>query len=468
MQTRAMGGLLAACALFICARTPGEEPPRVGFEENFDTADGWKVSDGAPLKALAAKDGVVRFETVCGALNAKMKRPDWPEWPEKPFESNTTVKKTYGKQIDLGKYHYLLVKLDERGTAVTLAVCGSWTPICYTTGLRAFDLRNRGIDDKRDLALSIQFLNTSGAASFDFVRLVSELTEDEKKVLMPAPAEYFAEKRAAHPYHKLEALNARAGRTRLKEAEGQLTVYTDTLSNGTVWKLTNQPGDQAFMSNDKALGWTNDGRYFRTVGGVDGRNVFDHAAGAWRKTAGGDAGKPLPEYNGSWESSTKPGVVYGYRTQWKRPQCDFLFFRFDQATGEETELARITTDGKWDVRELSRAEKSDRAVLGLRGTPNVWIVDPDAAEPAARAKAIVLKTRLKGVGFAKDDTTLQWHNCYTYEHWEMNIETGETHLGYYTGGGHAGGGFGKTLRHYEGLTTMQPAGLTDWKAGDAV
>ena len=86
-----------------------EELPRVGFEENFDTADGWQVANGPALKSITVKDCTVRFETVCGALNARMKRDDWPEWPKKPFASWTSIKKEYGTEVDLDTYRYLVV-----------------------------------------------------------------------------------------------------------------------------------------------------------------------------------------------------------------------------------------------------------------------------------------------------------------------------------------------------------------------
>ncbi|MCZ7649590.1 MAG: hypothetical protein M5U26_30740 [Planctomycetota bacterium] len=442
---------------------------RVGFEEPFDSAEGWAVAYGAPLKQMKAEGGTVRFETVCGALGSamKMKRADWPEWPEKPFESNTGIKKNYGRKIDLDTYRYVAVKLDERGTMVKLAVCGRWIPVCYTTGLHVFDLKNSPYGETRDLVLTLEFLNTSGACTFDSIRFLSELNEEERAALLPPPVAYPKWNRTAKPYHGLEALNARAGRSRLPEAEGQLAAYRDTLSGGLVWRLTCQPGDQAFSAGDTKLGWTREGRYFRTAGGLDGRKVFDHFAGRWQPTAGGAETKALPDYHGQWPSRKFENVTYGYRVQWRKPEADFVFYRFDAATGEEREWGKLACDGKWDVRELAPAEHGERAVVGLRGTPNVWLLDPEA-EPEKRITPIRLKTRLKGVRFAKDDTTLQWHNCYTYESWELDLKTNETRLGYEMSGSHAGGGGGRSLRHYEGLTTVQPAGLTDWKAGDLV
>ncbi|HUV40142.1 MAG TPA: hypothetical protein VMY39_11030, partial [Planctomycetota bacterium] len=449
------------------------ELPRVGFEENFDTAEGWFLDGGAPIRAMDAQDGTVTFVTHRGALSATMKRPDWPEWPLAPHESNTLMHKRYEKTVDLGVYRYLVVKLDERGTAVKLFVCGRPTPVCYTTGLRVLDLRNVGLDGKQRMDLGIEFLNSSGVGTFDFVRLVRELTDEEKKALMPPPLEYASEELIVHPYHRLEALNARAGRDRRPDAEGQLVCYEDTASRGRVWKLTDQPGDQAFRSGDSTAGWSGDGRYFNVTGGKDGKNVWEPAAGLWRETMGGGklSDKPMPQYAARWESTLHPTVVYGYRTQWHKPEVDFIFYRYDLATGVETEFARFTTEGKWDVRELAQAEKGDKVVLGLRGTFRVWIIDPEAKPPAEIVTPITLPTRLKGIHFAKDDTTLIWFNCYTYEQLQMDLATPQAGqarkvtLGYYTSGGHAGGGGGRTLRHYAGMTTVQPAGLTDWKAG---
>lgn len=461
--------MVLAVLSFLHAAAPAQEGDRTGFEETFDTAEGWTRKYGAALESATAKGGAVRFKTVCGALNPRMKRADWPEWPKKPFASYAGIEKVYARRVDLDKYPYLVVKLDERGTMVKLAVCGRWTPVCYTTGLHVFDLRNSPFDGKRDMRLTIEFLNTSGVGTFDFIRLVSRLTPEEQKALMPPPLDYFRERRRAHAYHKLDALNARAGRPRLARGQGQLACYRDTISGALVWKLTDQPGDQAIRSGDGALGWSADGRFFHVSGGRGDKNVWDHGAARWRRTAlaGGDAGVSMPRYHGSWPSRDHPGVTYGYRTRWRRPKCDFLIYKFDRAAGVETQIAAIETPGKWDVRELARAAKGDRAIIGLRGTPLIWIVDPNEPE-ARRVTPITLKTRLKGVHFAKDDEFVQWHNCYTYQHWEMSLATRKPKLGYYTGGGHAGGGYGRTLRHYTGITTVNPAGMTDWKAGDKV
>jgi len=416
---------------FAATGTRGAEGNRIGFEESFDSTRGWKVGWGAPLKSMAAKDGRVRFETVRGALNHRMKRADWPEWPAKPHKSTTGVTKEYRGRIDFDKYRYIVVKLDERGTKVKLSVAGRWVPVCYTTGLRAMDLRNAGLTGKRDMKLSIELLNSSGVGTFDFIRLVSVLTPEERKVLMGDPVEY--------------------------RTEG-------TVSGARVWKLTAQPGDQSLGG-----AWSDDGRFFSIGGGRDGRRVYDFAEAKWRETRlAGGAEKAMPVYHGSWPSRDHPGVTYGYRTSWHRPKCDFVLYRFDAATGKETEFARFTTDGKWDTRELARASKGDVAAVGLRGTPDVWIIDPEAKDAAARVKYVKLDARLKGLGFIKDDTHLVWFNCYTYEQRQMDLATGKVSLGYYTSGGHAGSGGGRTLRHYAGMTVVQPSGLTDWKAGDLV
>ncbi|MEX0745275.1 MAG: hypothetical protein WD118_06700 [Phycisphaeraceae bacterium] len=464
-------GLAMIVSTNLIAPAAGNEPAaRVGFVESFDSIEGWEVTRGAPLDALVADDGVVRFETVRGALEQTIRNPpDWPDWPDEPFASNTTVSKSYDVEVDLDVYRYLVVDLKQRGTAVTLHVSGRSTPVCYTSGLRALDLRHVGLRGRQQMRLAVSLLNSSGVAAFDEVRLVRELNEQERAALMRPPLARFAERRTAHPYHRLEALNARAGRSLRPDAQGQLVVYRDTLSNGEVWQLTDQDGDQSFRSGSvtRRGGWSSDGRLFHVAGGRHDRNVWDAADRIWRATLGGGGQHDVPRYHAMWESRVDDQIVYGYRVSWDRPEYQFNLFRFNRATGEEERFAQFRGDETWDTRELARGQ-GDRVAIALRGTHQVWIVNPHAADGEPVVRHVELPTRLKSLGFAEDDTKLYWFNCYTYEQRVMDLASGETTLGYYTAGGHAGGGDGWTLRHYQGLTTIQPAHLFDWEAGDQV
>lgn len=487
--------ILSNSFLFAPDQSPLPPAPRIGFEETFAAADGWNVTNGAPLKSIDLKKlpaapapqlpaGTpvpnILFTTVCGALNKDMRRDDWPEWPKQPFDSHTSIQKKYDAKVNLDVYRYLVIDMPIRGCNVVLAVNGVALPIAYTTGLRVYDLNIRehaSLKGFQKITLAMEFLNTSGSVGFNSLRLVASLTPEERKVLMPVPVEYKKETLVAHPYHRLEALNRRAGRARHAEYEGQLCVYRDTLSGATVWKLTDQPGDQHFRASDSTLGWSADGRFFQVNGGKNGKNVFDFQTGQWLKTAlVGEAAQPLPDYAARWDSKKHPGRIYGYKVDHSRaPDKIFRFYAFDSATGQETEIAQWKTQAKWAVRELATSPTTDKAVIGLRESTECSVIDPDHTDPAQRVQPITLSTRLKGLHFGKQDTTLIWHNCYTYEQWERvvvpthpNEKIGDTHLAYYTGGGHAGSGGGFNLNHYEGLTLIRPSDLTEWMAGDQV
>ena len=192
------------------------EEPRVGFVETFDDAAHWQVVRGAPLKALTAEDGVLRFETVRGAIGSM--RPDWPDW-DAHLEQRTNVERRYDVEVDLDVYRYLVVDMPERGTAVTLSVAGRGTPVGYTSGLRAFDLRHAGLTGRHRMRLTVSMLNNSGAVSLAEVRLVRELTDAERAVLMDPPMQRRIEQRGAHPYHRLEAVRERVGRSTRRAAD---------------------------------------------------------------------------------------------------------------------------------------------------------------------------------------------------------------------------------------------------------
>jgi hypothetical protein len=482
----AMGLLLPASALRVSAGDAGDLP-RIGFEEPFDTADGWKVTGKTPLRSpLEAKDGTVKFwgHRVAfdnGAANLIKKYPEFNE--SNLFNEGTRLKKEYDTSIDFETYRYIVVKLDERANGVELTVCDAELPVPYTTGVCAYDLKQPDKSwlwkgGKKKLTIGLGLGGTGGWVTFDYIRFVKELTEEEKKGLIPAPIEYKKEKLEAHPYHRLEAMNARAGRTRRAECEGQLLTYTDTLSGGEIWKVTDQPGDQNYGIDVQAgrTAWTAEGRYLQIYGGRGGRNFWDAGGGKWRDILPTENyPHPAPKYGYGWESRTHPGVAYGYNTKWnrsspKKPICDFVFFRFDRNSGKEEQLGVYTYEHDekhpgWD-RRAHTFGMGDKFVLSLAATFYCVILDPDNADPGKRIQPLELPVRPKGtVSLVDNDTALCCGNSYTYEAVKIDLATRTMRVWPTSYGGSHGG---SPLWYYAGMV-LKEKNITDrWRPGDGL
>ena len=74
MSVRVHIPLLALCVLVALSSPASAQrgPARIGFEENFDTSDGWQLSAGAPLRHITSERGTVTFHTQRGALGSHM------------------------------------------------------------------------------------------------------------------------------------------------------------------------------------------------------------------------------------------------------------------------------------------------------------------------------------------------------------------------------------------------------------
>ncbi len=439
---------LLTCLLF-CGALSAEE--RIGFEDTFDSTDGWKhVRGAAPESFKANGDGTVTLQTIRGTLNF---RGGLAESVLKLQPATTTIQRDYAKKIDFNKYRYLVTDLPERATMCKMYFCTRWIPALYTSGLRVTDLHAVGIRGHHNLKITIEFHNTHNKVTFNNFRLVSSLNEEEKKALVPPPIGYYQEKLKIEPDHNLDAANRRAGRYHLKQAENQALVYRDTATNAEVMRLTDQPGDQTFNEGDRRIGWAQQGRLYQVGNGRNGKHFYDYRSASWS-----DAqyrlknGKPLTKYHNKWESVLHPRVVYGYRVNWGARPIHFTVYKFEIDKGEESKIGEFkydTKNGKFAVIELARGG-GDTVVIGLREAAQTYVINPDL-EPSKRIKSIVLPSNLKGVHLSDDNKEIIWNTCYTYERWRLDIASMEKRREVYvTWSSHSGGGFGKYLGQYEG------------------
>ncbi|MBA2481932.1 MAG: fibronectin type III domain-containing protein [Planctomycetes bacterium] len=437
LQRIAVLAVLAVLAVFAAAALPGEEPSRIGWQEEFEQATAWidaaaKPVSGTPLATARAEGGVLTLTAVCGALFPGSKHPEWPEWPVEGGRSEfTEIQVVVDREVDLDVYRYLTVRVPAKSNYVHLRVNGRGTKVLYTTGVHAQDLALLGLTGKQRLTLSLSFLNASGSIALDWLRLVRVLDEQERPTLIPAGMVLREERLAASPYHGLEALNARAGRPlATARAGGEWCVYREPGTGAEIWKMTASP------ANDCRVGFNRDGSAFTVHGrAAKGFHVWDWPSRAFTLVEGG-LSDASPRF-----SATEPSQMIIAENTWiARPRRRIDLFTYDFRTTEKVPLASFETDAPWKVQELSGSADSGKLLFGFRETSEVWLIDPSIPDIAKRATRIILPSRLKASHLCRSDTAIAWYRCYTYEGWQMDLGTGQLTLAHTAAVGHGAGG----------------------------
>ena len=441
--------VLSAIAIFAAQVQVWGEDMRIGWEEDFTGASvaHWKAAlekpkNGTPPAKAEAADGCINIVTCRGDLDEPVvvgisKTKEWPEWKDTTGFTNFEVQ--YDTVVDFDVYKYLVIRIVEKGTFAVMLVNGKETKVCYTTGIHAQDLGALGLRGKQKPLIYFNCLNSSGNLKIKYIRFVKELTAEEKAGLIDEGSILRAEGRPAHPYHELEALNARAGRPLKKErVGGEWCVYRDTGTGAEVWRMTNRP------TNEYGVAFNCDGSAFTVKGrGEAGFHVWDWPSRSFKLVTGG-LSDASPRF-----ATTEPASIIMAENQWlERPKRKLSVHRFNFRTGEKTEIASFETDAPWRVQELASSPFSSKMLFGFRETPTVFMIDPEA-DAAHRATPLTLPTRLKAVRLANNDTEVCWYNCYTYEGRWMNLKTREEGiLNSPCAGGHAAGGLNFTIGPY--------------------
>jgi len=432
--------------------TWAQDAARVGWSEEFDDIARWKAAllkpHGTPMVEVTAEDGCINFRTPVGALNPGMKRADWPEWPENPATSFTNWPVEYDDVVDFDVYRYIVIRIREKAAFFYVSICGKALKIGYTTGVHAQDLRSLGLTGKQKVKFYCQTLNTHGHVKIDYIRLVSELTDEEKKGFIDDGVTLREENLTGHPYHRLEALNARAGRPARTPGEGsEWVVYRDTGTGAEVWRMTD------LDTNEHNISFNCDGSAF-TVSGRPGSgfHVFDWTDRTFKLIEGG-LNDARPRF-----STTEPDAMIIAENTWltrtgtSRPRRITLW-RQNFRTGQREAIASFEPK-TWRVQEFASSPDSSKMTFGLRESPVVFLIDPEKPE-AERVREITLTTRLKGVRLVNNDTEIAWNDCYTYHPLLMNLATGKVTQGNSPcAGGHSAGGPHWTIGPYSQLMKL--------------
>lgn len=456
---------------------PAETAPRIGWQETFDSVDGWKKleyrGEMADLKEMKAVGGVGVFVTFPAPLESR-REAKWSDGlPLVDCFSN--VGKEYPQGVDLDTYHYFVAKIDEKNCPCSIMINGVGLPVMYTTGLRVVDLRHFKYDSlrgKQPIKLRMQFLNTGGTLKLDELRLVRDLTAEEKKGLIPPGYVLPPEGLKPNSTQGLYEVMKRVDRPRRDEwgpqtrysafgdpFPGQGLRFRDTATGAMIWRITGVTSGATVISDSVHSVFNANGSHMLVLGGR-GPMLYEFATGTWT---------PCPYAGISRFSPKDPDVIWCIE-QTRQP-AGMRFHKVNFRQGLDEVVAQIEFDrSKYPspVTELGFASGTDAVAVGLRETPCCFVVDP-TKPPAERVRMITLPMRLKGMGLSPDGKRLFFNRCYWYESWEMDLESGKTRLAMTGGGSHAGGGGGLRLSHYEGGAILAyPEGETGGTPGDAV
>jgi len=424
--------------------------PRIGWEESFDDISKWKAAMvkpnyGSPLDSVTAEDGSIRLVTPVGALNPKMKRKDWPEWPEKPASSFTNFSIRYDDVVDLDVYRYFVIRILEKATFFYISINGKALKVGYTTGIHSQDLRALGLRGKQRVSFYGQFLNSHGHVKIDYIRLVRELTPDENRGFIGDGLTIRKENLAGHPYHRLEALNTRAGRPSRRPGSGsEWVAYRDAGTGAEIWRMTDLTADE------QKVHFNCDGSAF-TVSGRPGRglHVFDWTDRQFKLVEGG-----LSDAHPRFSTNEPDAMIIAENKWFAHRKRRITIWRLNFRTGEKSKMASFEPR-TWVVQEFGSSPDSSKMTFGLRESRIVFLIDPEIPDINNRVREITLSTRLKGVRLTNNDTELQWANCYTYQRLIMNLKTGKVSQGNSPcAGGHSAGGPYSTIGPYSNLMKL--------------
>lgn len=426
-----------ACPLLALLGTsmsiPGEAEDRVGFREDFSSADGWEIGTWPGITGLASitsNGQQTTFATLNGTFltgTTAAWAPNWPDWHRNAAAGLAMISKKYPGTVDLDRYHFLVARMTFSGTYMALAVNGWDTKVCYTTGLHSTDLRDvpqPSLRGKQPVQLRLTFLNTEGRVVMDEVRLVDELTPEEQAGFMPAGLNLRLERREPKPYHGLEALDARAGVPVRFDFPEERTIFRDSATGATVWKMTRSVRTEVCDS------FSPDGSAFPIYHrSFKGMVVYDFMRGGMRE---------LPNLRGSPQfSRADPSVLYLQQSsEIDSTRARYVIQAANFRTGETQTVAdwESTDEGGG---EFLLSPYSDLLLLGLKEGRALFLIDPRVKEANARVRRVPLPMRMKGASLSHNDQRLNWQRCYYFQRWQMDIATGRIELGAYpTYGGH--------------------------------
>lgn len=420
-----LGCLMVAYACAGCGAASGKIAPSVvGLDEDCSTTDGWYEIDNGkkipPRVKMQSKDGLLRIRTNRGRLEMAYKH----KWIAPGADWLTRLHKDYGL-IDLDKYHYMVVTIKSKGSAVFFALNGFMVKAGYTTGTTCVDLNdyeNPTIHGTRPVRLNMDLHDNMTMFVLDEIKLVSELTPAERKHLIGRGLTIRHERLTYKDYHGLEELKRRAQTPPPKLDREEMAIFRDSATGAISTRLTAGAGNDYFGEGGL---WSADGAAIRFTAkgrGLAGVPVYLLADGSVTSTGFG--------YWAQWSPAEPTKLLLVSRKGYR-----FTVNSWDRTTGQSEPIVSFDVPGVGGYTEVKRFTKSGKLVIAFRETPNLYVVDT----LRKKVKYIKLSTRLKDAGLSSDEKYVSWFNCYTYERRWRNLETGKEGLASAYGAGHGAG-----------------------------
>ncbi len=438
---------------FSCNRTNS----RTGISDHFNEISGWREVNPAgdtvpPEIKLEIKDSAMFIPHKFRTLEFAAEKWDWIK---STIDTCTNLRKNYGT-VDLGRYHYVVLNVKAKGSSSYFDINGFTTKLGYTTGLTAIDLNDYDdprIHGIRDVDFGIDMQDNHTWLILDELRFVSELNEAEKKRLIGGGLRVRDEHLDPRPYHALEALKVREDIPLPHPADEEMAIFRDDATGAVTTRLTDMPGDDYFGEGGI---WSCDGSAIkfessRRTGGIpilipgEGRVISGPEGAGWRM----------------W-SQVDPDVIY----LMKRSGKNYKVSAWNKKTREEEEIAEFTVPETGSYVEFKRYTPEGNIIVAFRETPNLYIVDVKNRQ----VRYIKLPTRLKDVEVTDGGKVADWANCYTYERFWRNLETGEQGLAPGFSAGHASWGENGMVANFGGhLNVFVPGDIgRDFTPGDKI
>jgi len=451
---------LAVCTLFVQAGVACAQNGRIGLAEEFNTMNGWRVTRNK-LAGMRAENGRGVFEThiqnLPAEVNGKKVTADtfleiWkpgqpaPKYAARSFKGKGGAFKQFGV-VDLDRYHYLIMKTDLRpmGAEMELKLedpatgrAKTWPmQVAHSSGIIAQDLKPFGIGGKQKVGCYIEFFPTGREFKIDYIRLVSELTEEEKAGLIPAPVTLPAEKLERHPYMKLETLYRRSTRpwTNLPKSAEEQALFRDVGTHVPTWRMTGTPAHEGLKGGHKPHVWRDDGSSMSTPG-----RTWHFARHAWG-----------PESGASW-SYQKRAARENFTIFRDKDNRKWVFSK--KLADDKTE---VIYEHPWpEGRGTYRAETGvygNRLVAAMVGSEVVTVdVPEDGGKPTVKAWPL---PDIGAKGFWMNEKEISyWAPFLSLHRIHVNLDTGKITKGVHHTMTHGMGGKDWRIMSYDGISKV--------------
>ena len=402
---------------------------RIGGGDEFTALEGWTVT-GESFASMRAEGGVAVFEThilnlpaqmdgkeVCSRTFLDLFKPGTPlvkyGGPHVGYKAG--VAKDLGV-IDLDKFHWLVMKIDQRpmGAELELALedangrkSNVPVQVAASSGILAQDLAPLGAKGRQKVRLVLEIFNTGRELKIDYIRLVSQLTPEEQAGLIGAPVTLPGEKIARHPYQKLEALWQRAPRpwANLPASAEEQALFRDVGTAMPTWRLTATPAHEGLKGANLGWIWRADGSSISTP-----VRTFYFADARW--------GKEGQRY---WQDLAAKAAS-PYSIGYDKPSGKWLFKKRDEKGAYNTIYEHTPTPG----RTTTGSETGifgNRLVAGIIGNEVVVVdVDPLTGKPAVKVWPLP-PIDSKG-GFCTATTLSYWCPFLSMHRINIDLDTG--------------------------------------------